>query len=110
MPGYIPPHLRQDYKPSKKVSPKPKVKGVHYKSDISGLRTQNEKWHRYTLKNANTPNKKAIHFDQERLSSRTVRKTPLKTILKKKKMRYSRKIVSADMTKTKKIRQHAKSY
>lgn len=101
---YIPPHLRPNYKSniSKVVILKPKRRGVHFKSDISGLRTHDEKWHRYTIKNnnENKPLRKPISLSKK-LAIRKLRKTPIKSILKHKKTRTTRKILSADKQKAK---------
>ena len=105
MPGYIPPHLRPNYKPVVKEPIKPKPRGVHYKSNMSGLRTHNEKWHRYSLKKL-SPNKPK-HL--KKLGSRKLRKSPIKSILKGKKKQQTRKIASANRIKPKRKNRTIKS-
>ena len=57
MQRYVPPHLRPNYKPAPVAAAKPiqRPRGVHYKSDQTGLYTSNERWHRYTTVLANLP-------------------------------------------------------
>ena len=45
---YIPPHLRPGWVPPAPPAPKaPKPRGVHYKSNNTGLPSTNQHWHRY---------------------------------------------------------------
>jgi hypothetical protein len=88
MPAYVPPHLRPNYKST--VSPPPvkivpKRRGIHFKSNISGLRGENEKWHRFTVKENNyVPTRAEIARKHSRkIASRKVLKTPkLKSAIK----------------------------
>ena len=87
MPGYVPPHLRPGYVPAapKPVAPQvPKKRGAHFKSNVSGLRSENERWHRFTIKNGvKTPTRteKAATVSKA-LSRRKVRTVKAKSAVK----------------------------
>ena len=87
MPGYVPPHLRPGYVPSapKPVAPQgPKKRGIHFKSNVSGLRSENERWHRFTIKNGvKTPTRKERAISASKaLSKRKVRTVKAKSAVK----------------------------
>ena len=86
MPAYVPPHLRPGYVPAAPVviEQKPKRRGAHFKSNVSGLRSQNEQWHRFTIKNGvKTPTRaERATSVSKALSKRKVRKTKVKGIVK----------------------------
>ena len=87
MPGYVPPHLRPGYVPSAPkpvAAPVPRKRGAHFKSNVSGLRSQNERWHRFTIKNGvKTPTRaERATSVSKALSKRKIRKTKAKGIVK----------------------------
>ena len=87
MPGYVPPHLRPGYVPSAPkpaVPALPKKRGIHFKSNVSGLRSENERWHRFTIKNGvKTPTRaERATSVSKRLSKRKVRTVKAKSIVK----------------------------
>ena len=83
---YIPPHLR----PKKNSNvPQPKIevvkrRGVHFKSNATMLRSHNETWHRYTVKEKNMSRSEKAVLQSKKLRRRTLRNTPyIKSALKK---------------------------
>jgi hypothetical protein len=85
MPQYVPPHLRPGYKAEPKAvaeEPKAERRGVHFKSNISGLPSHNQRWHRYNKTPARSPTsaeKKALKYN---LSRRKVLTKKRKSALK----------------------------
>jgi hypothetical protein len=101
MPGkYIPPHLRPNYNPIKLNKPKVEVvkrRGVHFKSNTTMLRSQNEKWHRYTVNEKNITRSEKAAIQSKKLTRRVLRKTPhIKSALKKP-GKETRKILSLNL-------------
>jgi hypothetical protein len=112
MPGYVPPHLRPGYVAP---APKPKRRGVHYVSNVSGHEENNVKVRRIKLNHhprSLTRAEKAAA--QSRLLSRRVvkphaqRKPALKTA--KAKAKAKRNTHSANPSKNRRITRKAKSY
>jgi hypothetical protein len=88
MPAYIPPHLRPGYQAqveaaqAKAEEVGPKRRGVHFKSNISGLPSHNIRWHRYNKTPARSPTaaeKKAMKYN---LSARRLTSKKRKSALK----------------------------
>jgi len=83
---YIPPHLRPGWVSPPPPAPKaPKPRGVHYKSNNTGLPSTNQHWHRYekngvpdTLANASK-----AHNVSTALSKRKVRAVKVPTYKRK---------------------------
>ena len=74
--SYVPPHLRPGWKPSAPAAPKaPKSRGVHYKSNATGLPSTNQHWHRYEKNGApdTLANAGKAHNVSSALSKRKVR-------------------------------------
>jgi hypothetical protein len=89
MPAYVPPHLRPGYKAVAAAEAKavagPRRRGVHFKSNVSGLPSHNIRWHRYNKTPARSPTsaeKKALKYN---LSRRKVLTKKRKSALKGKK-------------------------
>ena len=102
MPGkYVPPHLRTGY-----VAPAPvltipvKPRGVHFRSNITGMRTHNEQWrrHKTPTRSPTAAEKKRLKYN---LSKRVLRKTARKSALKGKRQ-TKRQTRSQSPRKTKK--------
>jgi hypothetical protein len=97
MQRYIPPHLRPDYKPAtvSVVEPKQRSRGVHYKSDQTGLYTSNESWHRYAVAPANLPaptRTETAKTVSRALARRTLKANPRrKSILKSDRSNYPKR-------------------
>jgi len=94
MPSYVPPHLRPGYKPAQEKQPQEKLaqekpkqasrRSVHYASNKTGLRTNNEQWHRFAGIMANLPpptRAETAAAVSRSLARRTVRSKPLKGAL-----------------------------
>ena len=92
MPAYVPPHLRPGYKPQVAVEAQAqalaaaeaakKRRGVHFKSNVSGLPSHDIRWHRYNKTPARSPTaaeKKAMKYN---LSRRKVTAKKRKSALK----------------------------
>ena len=83
MPAYVPPHLRPGYKSQVAAeAAAPKRRGVHFKSNVSGLPSHNIRWHRYNKTPARSPTaaeKKAMKYN---LSRRKVLTKKRKSALK----------------------------
>jgi len=72
---YIPPHLRPGYTPTVRAQPAPRRRGVHFKSNNTGLPTHNLTMHRYN-KNAPHPTMRQI------IRTRLLSKSKLKSAIK----------------------------
>jgi len=111
MPGYVPPHLRPGYVPP---APKPKRRGVHYVSNVSGHEENNVKVRRIKLNNnprSLTRAEKAAA--QSRLLSRRVvkaRAPTRKPALKTAKAKAKRNTRSASPAKQGRVSRKAKSH
>jgi len=121
MPAYVPPHLRPGYKPASPPKPVEKRRGVHYKSNETGLPTHNLKVYRFAGIMANLPalnvganagRSAAASIVSKRLSRRTVKaKSGRKSALKSAKAkRTARQTKSASPKKTKRATMKAKSH
>ena len=117
MPKYVPPHLRPNYKPDPAPAPAPaplnKPRRPHFKSNASGLRSENEAWHRFTVKvhrNSHTPTKAERFARHSRaLSKRKVRKTPFPKGIVKGTHKVKRAIKSASPKRVQKKKFTVKS-
>jgi hypothetical protein len=86
MPAYVPPHLRPGYQAAEAhaeaKAAEVKRKGVHFKSNVSGLPSHNIRWYRYNKTPARSPTaaeKKALKYN---LSARRVSTKKRKSALK----------------------------
>jgi hypothetical protein len=76
--------MRPGYQPPKIERPAKKEGGIHFKSNVSGLRSENERWHRFTIKNGvKTPTRKERAISASKaLSKRKVRTVKAKSAVK----------------------------
>ena len=123
MPPYVPPHLRPGYKPAQEKQPQEKQsqekqkqasrRSVHYASNKTGLRTNDEQWHRFAGIMANLPpptRAETAAAVSRSLARRTVRSKPLKGSLTLKGSRkQQRRTRSASPKKAKQRSPRAKS-
>ena len=105
MSKYVPPHLRPKQESAAAAAaaapaaPAPKRRGIHFPSNVSGLRSHNEHWHRFQVnghENAPTRSMKAMQQSRS-LASRHIsrRSKTRKSALKGKKSHAKRATRSA---------------
>jgi len=102
MSKYVPPHLRpkqESSAASAAAAAAPKRRGIHFPSNVSGLRSQNEHWYRFQVnghENAPTRSMKAMQQSRS-LASRRIssRRKTRKSTLKGKKSHAKRATRSA---------------
>ena len=128
MPPYVPPHLRPGYKPAQgqaqaqaqaQAQGQVQARGVHYASNKTGLRSDNEQWHRFAGIMANLPpptRAETAAAVSRSLARRTLRAKPLKGSLSRKgsvalkgSKRQQRRTRSASPKKAKRPSPRAKS-
>jgi len=113
MPPYVPPHLRPGFKPAPKPE-KPKGQKIHFKSNVSGLRSENERWHRFVVRingdagKATTRSEKAKH-QSNALTRRKIRVTPYPKPIVKGTRKAHRRVKSASPKRLKKKKHTVKS-
>ena len=111
MPTYVPPHLRPGYKLQVQAAAAAaeaqagvvkKRRGVHFKSNVSGLPSHNIRWHRYNKTPARSPTaaeKKTLKYN---LSRRKVATKKRKSALKGTKRSVRRTRSNSPKKRTKK--------
>ena len=81
MPPYVPPHLRPGYKPTP-VEPVVRRRGVHFKSNTTGLPSHDLRVHRYNKTPARSPTEAEKKAKKYNLSKRKILTKKRKPALK----------------------------